>query len=84
MILSVGCALDYQVQSPTAHFTFNVLVNTDAHQRLLDESLAFAPAGPFEVRYAATVEVTRPPAAGRGLRLTPASCVPAGGRCSAG
>ena len=81
MILTVGCALDYQVLSPTAHFTFNVLANTDAHQRLLDESLTFtpeivpekisstkgnrviraeAPAGPFEVRYAATVEVTRP------------------------
>lgn len=81
MILTVGCALDYQVLSPTAHFTFNVLANTDTHQRLLGESLTFtpevtpekisstkgnrviraeAPAGPFEVRYAATVEVTRP------------------------
>ena len=82
MALSVGCTLIYQVLSPTAHFTFNVLANTDAHQRLLDESLVFlpdgpiekaasskgnrvvrveAPAGPFEVRYAATVEITRPP-----------------------
>jgi transglutaminase-like putative cysteine protease len=82
MILSVGCALDYLVQSPTAHFTFNVLANTDAHQRLLDESLTFTPevvpekvstskgnrviraeavTGAFEVRYAATVEVLRPP-----------------------
>lgn len=81
MILTVGCTLDYQVLSPTAHFTFNVLANTDAHQRLLDESLTFTPevtpekisstkgnrvirveasAGPFEVRYAATVEVSRP------------------------
>ncbi len=82
MILSVGCELDYQVLSPTAHFTFNVLVNADAHQRLLDEALTFTPevvpekvstskgnrvvraetvTGPFEVRYAASVEVLRPP-----------------------
>lgn len=82
MALSVGCTLHYQVLSPTAHFTFNVLANTDAQQRLLDESLVFlpevaiekaasskgnrvvrveAPAGPFEVRYAATLEVSRPP-----------------------
>jgi len=43
MILNVGCELDYEVQSPTAHFTFNVLVNTDPQQRLLDEKLTFAP-----------------------------------------
>jgi transglutaminase-like putative cysteine protease len=82
MILTVGCALDYQVLSPTAHFTFNVLANTDAQQRLLEESLTFTPevvpekissskgnrvvraealTGPFEVRYAATVEIVRPP-----------------------
>jgi transglutaminase-like putative cysteine protease len=82
MILDVGCTLGYQVLTPTAHFTFNVLVNADASQRLLAEELVFAPetvpekiatskgnrvvraeaaAGPFELRYRATVEVTRPP-----------------------
>lgn len=81
MIISVGCTLAYTVQSPTAHFTFNILVNTDAQQRLVSEELVFtpeivpekvatskgnrviraeAPAGPFELRYGATVEVTRP------------------------
>ena len=43
MILNVGCTLDYEVLTPTAHFTFNVLVNTDAQQRLLSEELAFTP-----------------------------------------
>jgi transglutaminase-like putative cysteine protease len=81
MILDVGCTLGYQVLTPTAHFTFNVLVNTDAQQRLVSEELAFTPeiatenvatskgnrvvraeaaGGPFELRYRATVEVTRP------------------------
>jgi transglutaminase-like putative cysteine protease len=82
MILDVGCTLGYRVLTPTAHFTFNVLVNADASQRLLSEDLLFtpdvapekvstskgnrvvrveAPAGPFELRYRASVEVTRPP-----------------------
>ena len=43
MIISVGCTLGYVVQSPTAHFTFNILANTDAHQRLLAEELVFTP-----------------------------------------
>lgn len=43
MILNVGCTLDYEVLTPTAHFTFNVLVNTDAQQRLVAEELAFTP-----------------------------------------
>jgi transglutaminase-like putative cysteine protease len=43
MILDVGCTLGYQVLTPTAHFTFNVLVNTDASQRLVAEELAFTP-----------------------------------------
>ena len=81
MILSVGCTLGYQVLTPQAAFTFNVLVNTDAQQRLLDETITCtpavpreivesgkggrvlrceAPAGPFELRYAATVEINRP------------------------
>src|SRR4051812_41952919 len=82
MILSVGCTLGYHVTAPQAAFTFNILVNTDAHQRLLSETIICAPdvpreivesgkggralrceapAGGFELRYAATVEVNRPP-----------------------
>ncbi len=81
MILSVGCMLGYQISTPQAAFTFNVLVNTDAQQRLLHESIGCTPdlpreivehasggrvlrcevpAGSFELRYAATVEVNRP------------------------
>jgi transglutaminase-like putative cysteine protease len=83
MNLTVGCTLGYQILSPAAHFTFNILVNTDAQQRILSESVVCtpeipseritsskgnrvlrvdAPAGLFELRYSATVEVTRPPA----------------------
>ncbi len=82
MTLSVGCTLGYQIATPTAAFTFNVLANSDAQQRLLAERIACtpevpteivenakggrvlrceAPAGPFELRYAATVDVSRPP-----------------------
>ena len=82
MILSVGSTLGYQIGTPTAAFTFNVLVNTDAHQRLVEESIRCTPevpveivesgqggralrcevpAGAFELRYAAKVEVLRPP-----------------------
>ena len=82
MNLSVGCTLGYQVATPTAAFTFNVLANTDAQQRLLDERIVCVPempveivenakgvrvlrcevpVGAFEFRYAATIEVARPP-----------------------
>lgn len=83
MILRVGCTLGYEVLTPTASFTFNLLVNVDAQQRLVTEELAFvptgivpekissskgnrvvrveAPAGPFELRYGATVDVQRMP-----------------------
>ncbi len=82
MNLTVGCTLGYQILSPSAHFTFNILVNTDAQQRLLSETVictpevpserissskgnrvlrADAPAGAFELRYSATVEIIRPP-----------------------
>ena len=81
MTLSVGCTLGYQVATPTAAFTFNVLANSDAQQRVVDERIVCAPevpveivenakggrvlrcevpAGAFEFRYAATVEVARP------------------------
>jgi len=81
MILSVGCSLAYEVNSPTAHFTFNVLASVGPNQHILDEKIESTPrvpeehvtsskgnrvsrleamAGPFVLRYAATVEVTRP------------------------
>src|SRR5215216_6530780 len=43
MILSVGCTLGYQIATPQAAFTFNVLANTDPHQRLLSETIACTP-----------------------------------------
>ncbi len=43
MILQVGCTPRYQVLAPTAHFTFNVLANTDAQQRIAAEELRFTP-----------------------------------------
>jgi hypothetical protein len=43
MNLTVGCTLGYQILSPAAHFTFNILVNTDAQQRLLSESVVCMP-----------------------------------------
>ena len=49
MNLSVGCTLGYQVATPTAAFTFNVLANTDAQQRLLEERIACLPDVPREV-----------------------------------
>lgn len=82
MILSVGCTLAYEVATPHAAFTFNILANTDPHQRVLGEIITCTPdvprevvaharsgralrcevpMGPFELRYAATVEVDRPP-----------------------
>ena len=39
MILSVGCTLGYQVLSPTAHFTFNLLANTDLRSTAEFENL---------------------------------------------
>ncbi len=81
MIFSVGCSLDYEVLSPTAHFTFNILANLGPNQHILAEQIETvpvvpeehvtsskgnrvsrieAPAGRFALRYAATVEVTRP------------------------
>jgi transglutaminase-like putative cysteine protease len=48
MTLSVGCTLAYQVLTPSAHFTFNVLANKDAQQQLLTESVACTPEVPAE------------------------------------
>jgi transglutaminase-like putative cysteine protease len=49
MLLTVGCTLGYQIVSPTANFTFNVLVNTDARQRLVTEGVARIPESPSEL-----------------------------------
>jgi transglutaminase-like putative cysteine protease len=48
MNLSVGCTLGYQILSPAAHFTFNILVNTDAQQRILSENVVCMPEVPSE------------------------------------
>src|SRR3954468_6664158 len=48
MILSVGCTLSYQVFTPVANFTLNVLANRDAFQLLLAENLTFVPEVPQE------------------------------------
>ncbi|HEY1763764.1 MAG TPA: transglutaminase family protein [Opitutaceae bacterium] len=81
MRISVGCTLRYQVMAPSADFTVNVLVNADAEQQLVSESIACSPEapmeivtiakgervlrteariGPFDLRYAAVVDVNRP------------------------
>lgn len=81
MKIAVGCTLRYNVLAPSAAFTFNVLVNTDAQQQIAAEAItctpdvpreiaqtikgervlrAEAPTGPFELTYAATVDVERP------------------------
>ena len=81
-MLSVACTLGYQIATPQAAFTFNILANTDSQQRLVSETIdclpnvpreivelpragralrCEAPTGPFELRYAATIEVNRPP-----------------------
>lgn len=49
MVLEVGCTLGYQVATPTAAFTFNVLANTDVHQRLVKESIVCVPEVPMEI-----------------------------------
>jgi transglutaminase-like putative cysteine protease len=44
MTLSVGCTLSYQVlATPTAAFTFNVLANSDAQQRVVREEFTCVP-----------------------------------------
>jgi transglutaminase-like putative cysteine protease len=85
MVLSVGCTFGYQIATPQGAFTFNILANTDAQQRLLSETIVCTPNVPweiveharagralrceastgfFELRYAATIEVNRPPLPG--------------------
>lgn len=52
MILSVGCILGYEVQSPTANFTFNILANRDVHQHVVDEGIRLTPDVPIGERTA--------------------------------
>lgn len=52
MLLSVGCTLDYDVLSPTANFTFNILANRDPFQQLVDEEIRLTPELPIGERIA--------------------------------
>ncbi len=52
MILSVGCTLAYDVLSPTANFTFNILANRDGFQHLADEGIRLTPDVPIGERTA--------------------------------
>lgn len=52
MILSVGCTLAYDVLSPTANFTFNILANRDPFQQLADEGIRLTPDVPIGERTA--------------------------------
>ena len=49
MKLKVGCTLGYQIATPQAAFTFNVLAGVDAQQQLLGETLTCTPAIPHEL-----------------------------------
>ncbi len=50
MRLSVGCTLGYDVLSPTANFTFNILVNFGTYQELIDEGIRLSPDVPIGER----------------------------------
>jgi transglutaminase-like putative cysteine protease len=52
MLLSVGCTLAYDVLSPTANFTFNVLANRDPFQHLVEEEIQLTPDVPVSERTA--------------------------------
>src|SRR5882762_1986312 len=52
MMLSVGCTLAYDVLSPTANFTFNILANRDSFQHLVEEEIRLAPDFPIGERTA--------------------------------
>jgi transglutaminase-like putative cysteine protease len=52
MILSVGCTLAYDVLTPTANFTFNILANRDTFQHLVDEGIRLTPDFPIGERTA--------------------------------
>src|SRR5436309_4297332 len=49
MRLSAGCTLGYQIAAPTAAFTFNVLANNDAQQRVVHEEITCLPPVPTEI-----------------------------------
>ena len=47
-MLTLGCTLAYDVLSPTANFTFNILANQDAQQKLVEETIRLVPEVPAE------------------------------------
>jgi transglutaminase-like putative cysteine protease len=52
MVLSAGCTLEYDVLSPTANFTFNILANRDPFQHLVEEEIQLSPEVPIVDRTA--------------------------------
>lgn len=52
MRLNVGCTLAYEVLSPTANFTFNILVNHGVYQQLVTEDIRLTPDVPIAERAA--------------------------------
>lgn len=52
MRLTVGCTLAYEVLSPTANFTFNILVNHGTYQQLVSEEVRLSPEVPIVERVA--------------------------------
>jgi transglutaminase-like putative cysteine protease len=52
LMLSVGCTLAYDVLSPTANFTFNILAARDPFQRVADEGIRLTPDVPIGERTA--------------------------------
>jgi transglutaminase-like putative cysteine protease len=52
MNLSVGCTLAYDVLTPSANFTFNILANRDPFQQLADEAIRLTPDVPIGERTA--------------------------------
>src|SRR4051812_38554460 len=52
MNLSVGCSLAYEVLTPTANFTFNILANRDPFQQLGEEAIRLTPDIPIGERTA--------------------------------
>ncbi len=48
MNLLVGCTLSYDVLTPGANFTFNILANRDSYQHLGEETISVLPAVALE------------------------------------
>ena len=48
MTLFAGCTLAYDVLTPSANFTFNILANRDPYQQLVAETIRLSPEVPLE------------------------------------